>query len=121
VRKNFWMKAAAVVLALAMWLFVMSKGQTEVSLVAPLVLENVPEGLRVTESGSQKVVLSIKGRNRFVEKLNPEKVRVSLDLSDITKGRNKLTIDRDDVDLPLSLSVVSIVPTSVNIIAEENP
>lgn len=115
------MKVAAVVLALAMWLFVMSKGQTEVSLVAPLVLENIPEGLIVTESESQKVVLSIKGHERFVETLNPEEIRVLLDLRDIKKGQNNLTIDHDDADLPWSLRVLSIVPSSVNIVAEEKP
>lgn len=119
--KNFWMKVAAVVLALAMWLFVMSKGQTEVSLVAPLVLENVPVGLRVTEKSSQKVVLSIKGHERFIETLNPNLISVSLDLSDISRGRNNMTIEHDDVDLPFSLRVVSIVPTAVNIVAEEIP
>jgi hypothetical protein len=121
VRKNFWMKVAAVVIALAMWLFVMSKGQTEVSLVAPLVFENVPEGLRVKEGGAQKIVLSLKGHERFIETLNPEGIMVSLDLSEIRKGSNELTIDHGDVDLPLSLKVLSIVPSSVSIVAEEIP
>lgn len=120
-RKNFWMKVAAVVLALAMWLFVMSKGQTEVSLVAPLVLENIPERLRVKEGGAQKIVLSIKGHERFIETLTSERIRVSLDLSDIKIGRNSLTIDHDNVNLPMSLRVLSIVPSSVTIVAEEKP
>jgi hypothetical protein len=115
------MKVAALVLALAMWLFVMSKGQTEVSMVAPIVLENVPEGLRVTEKSSQKVVLSIKGHERFIETLNPDVISVSLDLSDISRGKNNMTIEYDDVDLPWSLRVVSIVPTAVNIEVEEVP
>lgn len=118
-RKNFWMKVASVVLALAMWLFVISRGQTEVSLEAPLVLENVPVGLRITGDVTQTVVLSIKGHERFVKSLRPEDVRVSLDLSGLRKGQNRFALDHDDVELPAPLRVLSIAPSSVSIDAGE--
>ena len=118
-KKNLWIKVASVVLALAMWLFVISRGQTEVSMEVPLVLENVPVGLRITESMTQTVVLSIRGHERFVESLRPEDVRVSLDMSGLRKGRNRFVLDHDNVDLPAPLMVLSIVPSSVSINAGE--
>ena len=41
--ENFALKAAAAVLAVVLWIFVVSKGQTEMSLSVPIEYSNIPQ------------------------------------------------------------------------------
>jgi YbbR domain-containing protein len=115
VKKDFWIKVASVLLAVALWLFVMSRGQTEVSMQVPLVLENVPSELRLTGERDRDVFVDIKGHERFINNIKPGDIRVVLDLGHIKKGRNQLSIGFKDVDLPPPLKLINIMPSTVSL------
>jgi YbbR domain-containing protein len=115
VKKNPWIKVAAVLLAMGLWMFVISRGQSQVSLEAPVEFRNVPSGLQIVGESSKTVTLSIRGHERFIRTLSPEDVYVSLDASDLKRGIQRYSITRGDVRLPSTLRVETVSPSAVNV------
>lgn len=117
--KNAWIKGASVALAIALWLFVISKGQSRVSMSVHLEFKDVPQGLQVMESGTtQRTSLVIRGQERFIKSLSPDDVHVYLDLEGLSKGRHTYEIKSDDVSLPPPLKVITISPSTAKVALE---
>jgi YbbR domain-containing protein len=117
-RKNFWTKVFSVVLAVVLWLFVVSKGKSEIQMEVPVVYEHVPSGLQVLDDSDRTVEVGIWGHERFIGELSAGEVSVVVDLNDAGTGRKRLTLDIDDVRLPPPLKVVDIKPGYVDVHVE---
>ncbi len=116
-KKNIWIKVAAVVLAVALWVFVISKGYTDVSVNAPIEYENVPQGLRVVSSETvSSVSVDLRGHERIIKNLAADGVRVTLDLSELSdEGTYELAVRKESVKLPAFVRVVGIRPPTVTV------
>lgn len=117
--ENIGVKIAAVVMAIILWFFVTSRGQSEVSIDIPIELKNIPSGLESVRQGTKSVSVSIKGHERLLKNIKPSDVRVYIDLSRAKKGKGTYYISKDDVKLPSTMTVVNIDPSSVWIVLEE--
>lgn len=116
-RKNFRLKVASVVLAIALWLFVISSGQSEVFMKVPIEFKNIPQGLQIVKSESMtEAVLGIRGHERFLKNLTPDDVHIYLDIGGVTEGQYLYNIQSDDIKLPVPLELSNINPSSVKII-----
>lgn len=98
-----------------MWAFVISRGQTDISMEVPLVFRNVGPGLHVSGNHGDTVTVVIRGHERFIRELNSADVRVYVDAEGVGKGYHQFRIKGRNVDLPGPLRVVSITPSSVNV------
>ena len=116
---NLGLKIAAVLLSIALWFFVTSRGQSEISIDVPLEFKNIPQGLELVNHGTKTVNLNIKGQERFIKTVSASNVRVSLDLSKAKRGEGMYSINREDIKLPRSITVTNISPPSVRVITEE--
>ncbi len=116
---NLGLKIAAFLLSIVLWIFVTSRGQSEMSLDVPLEFKNVPSGLELVNRNIKTVSVIIKGQERFIKNVRPSDVRVSLDMSKAKKGEGVYYIHRDDVVLPHALTVTDITPSSVKVSIEE--
>ncbi len=116
---NLGLKIAAFLLSVVLWVFVTSRGQSEMSLDVPLEFKNVPSGLELVNRNIKTVSVIIKGQERFIKNVRPSDVRVSLDMSKAKKGEGVYYIHRDDVVLPHALTVTDITPSSVKVSIEE--
>ena len=85
--ENFGLKVTAVVMAIILWFFVISKGQSEISIDVPMELKNIPQGLESIKQGVKSVNVSLKGQDRILRNMKPSDVRVHVDLSKAKKGR----------------------------------
>ncbi len=117
--ENLPLKTAALVIAVILWLFVTSKGQTEVSFDVPIDFINIPQGLDVVRYDVKSINIIIRGYERFVKNLKKDEIRVNLDLSRARKGENQLSIREGDIRLPHVVSVIRINPSSVKVFLEE--
>lgn len=118
-RKNLWLKVSAVTLAAALWLFVMSRGRSEISVHAPIEFENVPSGMGIVRATTTaETTLSIRGHERFLRNLSPESIRVALDLKGISAGRHTRNIKVRDVKLPPLIKLQGIRPSTVKVVVE---
>lgn len=114
-RTDFWIKAASVLLAIALWAFVISRGQTDISMEVPIIFRNVASGLHVSDNHADTVTVVIRGHERFIRELNSTDVRIYVDAEGVGKGYHQFRIKGRNVDLPGPLRVVSISPSSVNV------
>lgn len=117
--ENIGIKISSVILAMILWFFVTSKGQSEISMDIPLELKNIPQGLESVKQNSKPITISIKGQERLLRNLKPADVRVYLDLSKAKKGKGTYYIDNNDVKLPPTMSVTSLNPSSIAVTLED--
>jgi YbbR domain-containing protein len=117
--ENLGLKIAAVLLSVVLWLFVTSRGQSEISLDVPLEFKNIPSGLEMVNHGTKTVSLSIKGQERLIKNVKPSNVRVAVDLSKARRGEGIYYIDREDIKLPHAITITNINPSSVRVVTEE--
>jgi len=115
IKENFWIKAASVLLAIGLWMFVISKGRSEISLPVSLEVVNIPEGLVLTEHPQDSVILSISGHERFLRRISPDELRVEIDLSGYKAGEHRYHIGLSDVQIPSPLRLVSVNPSYVDL------
>lgn len=116
---NILLKIAAIIIALILWLFVTSKGQTEVSFDVPLEFVNIPQNLDVVRCDVKSINIVIRGYERFIKNIKQGDVRINLDLSKAKKGESQVQIREGDIRLPNAVSVVKINPSSVKVVLEE--
>ncbi len=117
--ENIGLKIAAVLLSIALWVFVTSRGQSEMSVDVPLEFQNIPAGLEIVNHSVKTVSLTIKGQDRFIKNIKPADIRVSVDLGKARKGEDTFFIHGEDVKLPHAVTVTSIDPSSVKVLLEE--
>jgi len=102
-----------------LWLFVTSKGQTEVSLDVPIDFVNIPQGLDIVKYDLKSVNIVLRGYERFLKNIKQGDVRVSIDLGRAKKGETTLSIRQEDIRIPYSVSVIRIEPSSIKVTLEE--
>jgi YbbR domain-containing protein len=117
--ENLGFKIVSVLLAVMLWFFVTSRGQSEMSIDVPLEYKNIPAGLEIVNHSMKTVTLNIKGQERFMKNIKLSDIRVPLDLGKAKKGEGIYYIDRNDIRLPRSISIMNINPSSVRVTTEE--
>ena len=117
--ENLGLKIAAVLLSIVLWVFVTSRGQSEISIDLPLEFKNIPQGLEIVNHTVKTITLAVKGQERFIKNIRPSDMRVSLDLSKAKKGESIYYIHRDDITLPHAVTVTNISPSTVKVTVEE--
>jgi YbbR domain-containing protein len=117
--ENFGLKLIAVFLAIVLWIYVTSRGQSEISIDVPIEFKSVPTGFEIVNSNVKTVSLSIKGQERTVKHVKPADIRVSLDLGKAKKGEGTYYINREDIRVPHAITVTNINPSTVKVVVGE--
>lgn len=115
-KKNIWIKLASLALASALWLFVMWRGQTEVSVDVAAEFINIPAGLEIVEPDSiPPVALGVRGHERFLKNLTPENVSIFIDMKGAAEGRQTYAVRGENVRLPAPLKLINVYPPSMKV------
>lgn len=117
--ENVTLKAAAAVLAVILWFFVVSKGQTEMALTVPIEYTSIPSGLEIARYEMRSANIVIRTHESLGRNIRPDTVRVYVDVSKGKKGEGIFPVKKDDVKLPYGASIVRIEPPSVKVFFEE--
>ncbi|MBI5076251.1 MAG: hypothetical protein HZB62_13945 [Nitrospirae bacterium] len=117
--ENLGLKVSAVLIAVFLWFFVTSQGQSEISLEAPLEFKDIPAELGIAGSTAKAVTLTIRGQERFMKNLNASDLRVFLDLGRAKPGETVYPVNKEDVKLPFAMTVTNVAPPSVRVKLEE--
>ncbi|MFQ5817824.1 MAG: CdaR family protein [Terriglobia bacterium] len=112
---NWWLKLLALALAYALWWVVMRGPVVEMGMWAPLELRNVPVGMQVRGEFPSPVYLHLRGPERRLHTLEPEKLGVVVDLSEATAGNYQFKLERENVEVPPGIEVVRIIPEEVRL------
>lgn len=117
--ENLGLKISAVLIAVFLWFFVTSQGQSEMSLEAPLEFKDIPADLGIAGSTAKMVTLTIRGQERFMKSLTASDLRVYLDLGKAKQGEQVYPVNKEDVKLPFAMTVMNVSPSSVRVRLEE--
>ena len=117
--ENIGLKIAAVLLSIVLWIFVTSRGQSEIAIDIPLEFKNIPQGLELVNYSAKEISLSVKGQERLIRSIKPSDIQAYIDLGKTKKGESVYYITRDDIKLPRAIDVINISPSSVKVITEE--
>ena len=117
--KNFGLKIASIILAIILWLFASSRGQSEIYIDVPLEFRNIPSGLEMVNSSDKLISLNIKGTEKSIKNIKPADIEVYIDLSKAKKGESIYYVTRDNIQLPRAITLLNISPSSVTITTEE--
>jgi len=112
---NWKQKLAAFGLVSIAWLFLASQQEIIMSFSAPLRFENaamkLPDGPRTVKS----VDLTISGRQRQINLLEPQNVLVRVNLRGLTAGTHRIRLSGKNVELPSGVRVEQITPQSIEV------
>lgn len=117
--ENLGLKIAAVLLSVVLWIFVTSRGQSEISLDVPLEFRNIPAGLEMVNHSSKTINLNMRGQERLIKNVKTAEIRVYVNLSKAKKGEGIYYIDREEIRLPRAITVTNINPSSIKVTIEE--
>ena len=123
IKRLFWenlaYKSAAVVLAVILWIFVTSKGQTEMALSVPIEYANIPSGIEISKHTVTAAQIVVRTHESLSKNIRQENVRVSVDVSRAKKGEEIFSLKKDDVKVPYGATVTKIEPSTVKVVFEE--
>ncbi|MEW6419532.1 MAG: CdaR family protein [Nitrospirota bacterium] len=117
--ENIGLKLTAVLLSIILWMFATSRGQSEISIDAPIQFKNIPSGFELTNQDIKTISMNIRGQERLIKNIRPPDISVYVDLSNAKKGESVYYIDRDDIKLPPAITITNISPPSIKVSIEE--
>lgn len=113
-------KAIAIVLACGLWLtFGYQTGNIRRDFVVPIEYRNLASDWTIEEPKPKEATVTLMGSKQAFNLLNPEALKISLDMSKILDGEQELVLERDQIRYPASLSLVGIEPAKIKLIAHQ--
>jgi YbbR domain-containing protein len=117
--KNFGLKIASIILAIILWFVASSRGQSEIFIDVPLEFMNIPSELEMINSTDKTISLNIKGPEKYIKNIKPSDIRALVNLSKAKKGESIYYVTKDNIQLPSSITLINISPSSVTVTTEE--
>jgi YbbR domain-containing protein len=113
---NWGIKLVSIIFALTLWLYVTSKGKSEMTLMAPLELRNIPAGMTIVGDVTGYVDVRVQGQERLLRDITTgKKVSGVIDLSMTREGENSVRISPDDIRRPAGVSVTYMSPSVIRV------
>jgi YbbR domain-containing protein len=113
---NWGIKLVSLGLSLTLWVYVTSKGKTEMTLTVPLELRNIPQDMAVVGSVAGSLEVRIQGQERILRDITvADKIVGVLDLSMTKVGENTVHISPDDIKRPANITVTHMSPSEVKV------
>jgi diadenylate cyclase len=118
--KNMGTKALSVALAVLAWLVVFGQQSETVARTykVPIVYRDVPDGWILDDLEPLESQITISGKSRAFELLNPATLRLSLDGTSLKPGRQTIKLAPSQLDLPSGFTVHEIEPQSASFTAQ---
>ncbi|MBN1615110.1 MAG: diadenylate cyclase [Deltaproteobacteria bacterium] len=117
-KENTREKGIALLLACLLWLFFgYQKDSVRRDFTVPIEYRNLSPEWVIEEPKIAEVKLLLTGTSQAFQLLDPSVLKLSLDLSQIQKGKQDIVLARDMVNKPSNLYVASIQPGHITIVA----
>lgn len=115
---NLWLKLASLILAIALWFFVILSGRSGVDIEVPVTYINLSPELEMVDS-MQSVSVSVEGQERLLKKIRSKEIQAVVDLVNAKAGRSFFSLTRENIKLPKTLELISINPEIISLTIEK--
>jgi YbbR domain-containing protein len=113
---NWGIKLVSLGLSLALWVYVTSKGKTEMTLTVPLELRNIPQDTAVVGNVAGSLEVRIQGQERVLRDITvADKMVGIIDLSMTRVGENTVHISPDDIKRPPDVTVTHMSLSEIRV------
>ncbi len=113
---NWGIKLVSLGLSLTLWVYVTSKGKTEMTLTVPLELRNIPQDLAVVGNVAGSLEVRIQGQERVLrDNTVADKIVGVIDLSTAKVGENTVHISPDDIKRPPDVTVTHMSLSEIKV------
>jgi hypothetical protein len=109
------LKAGALLVALGLWIAYTSEPVVEAGYSAPLLLVNVPAGLKISGEIPSAVLLRVRGRLNRLRSFQPGELSVRADCSQTRAGTQTVYLGPNMVRVPYGAEIVGITPPEIEI------
>ena len=112
---NWVLKFISLAFAIVLWFFVMGESRLEVTYVAPLEYENLPEELMIASEVPTSVSIRINGPRALQANINPSDISLAVDLKDLSAGITSFKRLEESLNIPSGLKITRISPSYVDV------
>jgi YbbR domain-containing protein len=112
---NWILKLISLTFALILWFFVMGERRLEIGYAVPLETENVPAGLMIANELPTTIDVRISGPRTLLMNLQPQDIRIAVDLGDVQPGVTSFKRLEERINLPWALTVTRMSPAFVDV------
>ncbi len=113
-RENARIKVLSVALAVMSWfLFSYRSESLQRTFAVPIEYRNLPIGWAVEGQKPAEAMVTLSGSERAFNLLNPVTLLVSLDLSEVREGMQRVPIEEENLRRPANLTVYRIEPSGI--------
>ena len=117
-RRNLWLKAIALGLAVALWWFVAGESKVQVGFIVPLEIRNISSGVTITNKVERQVEVRLAGPPSLLGTLQPTDIAASIDLAGAKPGKQVIPVDDRSIRVPPGIKVQRIYPNTVEVTLE---
>jgi diadenylate cyclase len=107
-------------LVAALWVLLVGIRQGEISHSIPVEYYSIPQSLGIAGDPPREIDVRLKGSQRFLSSLDPERIRVRVDLSRAHAGNNQVSLSEEDMNVPSGIIVTHFYPRKINIQLSEH-
>ncbi len=111
--RNISLKILSLFFAVSLWLFVNLKATAESTLHIPVLWKSLPSFLSITNEVNDSVRVRVAGPRRILSNLEPNRLPVTLDLSDAKVGLSNYQINEKMIHLPPGLTTTVLPPDTI--------
>jgi YbbR domain-containing protein len=112
---NWILKLISLTFALILWFFVMGERRLEIGYAVPLETENVPAGMMIANDLPSTIDVRISGPRTLLMNLQPQDIRIAVDLGDVQPGVTSFKRLEERLNLPWALRVTRLSPAFVDV------
>ncbi len=117
--RNIGMKIISIMLAVALWMYVVGEETAEIGITIPLELVNLPQDLIVVNDAIEDLNVRILGPRSMIRRLASERLSKTIDLKGIAPGRITFEILPEELPLPGGIKVTRLSPSSITLDVEQ--
>lgn len=108
---NLALRLVSLALAVLLWLAIAGEKTSEMGIVVPLELQNVPPDLELTGDAVNSVEVRLRASPGIIQRLSPGEISAQLNLGGVAEGERIVHLTPEIIRVPFGVKVVKINPS----------
>jgi diadenylate cyclase len=119
--QNWRPKLVTLVAVSLLWFVLVGQQNAELGFAIPVVYLNVPEELTIQGNQVQEVLVRVRGSRGVLNFLDPNQLKVLIDLEKARAGTQRYAISAKEIELPPGVQLVGINPSMIDLDLRKTP
>ena len=117
-RKNTLEKCLALMLAIGLWfVFGYQKESIQRDYIVPIEYRKISSEWEIEESRVTDATITLMGSSQAFRLFDPNSLKISIDLSSLTEGRQVVNLTSDMINVPSNLTLLKVKPDRITVTA----